>query len=435
MRGDDVIPELTPGCDPVSLDLSPAEGFLLSRIDGHTSWAMLRQIGGIDPAVVEQCLARWVEQGILAVPGGVPTAKAAIDGPPKDEPGPGADEGDGATLDLDAWVDPGLDLTEDLQREILAYEASLERSYFDLLGIERSADARAVKRAYFGLSKKYHPDRYFRKNIGGFAERLDRIFKKLAEAYELLSDPATRAEIERTLEQMPQVAPTPTPASASAAGESASDSGSSRSRGPSSAERDRQRKREMLGRLRKRFQIPERIMAERRLKAREFHEASKVAIHRERWSDAATSMRLAIAFDPWNPDYKGRFAEVLSQYHLSRASALLEEASFVDANAQHEAMRLLEEALSYRPADPQLNERAARLALEMDDIAAAREYAEMACDVSPDVAANHATLAKVYVELGLMERATRSVDEALRLDPNLVDAKKLAGTVRSRKKR
>ena len=46
-----------------------------------------------------------------------------------------------------------------------------------------------MKKAYFKLSKEFHPDRYFRKEIGPYGERLDRIFKKVLEAHEILSDP------------------------------------------------------------------------------------------------------------------------------------------------------------------------------------------------------------------------------------------------------
>ena len=39
------------------------------------------------------------------------------------------------------------------------------------------------------FSKEFHPDRYFRKQIGPYTRRLERIFKKVLEAHEILSDP------------------------------------------------------------------------------------------------------------------------------------------------------------------------------------------------------------------------------------------------------
>ena len=50
---------LAEGCDPASLVLSPAEGFLLSRIDGRTSRGVLRRIGALAPAEIDRCVTRW----------------------------------------------------------------------------------------------------------------------------------------------------------------------------------------------------------------------------------------------------------------------------------------------------------------------------------------------------------------------------------------
>ncbi len=59
--------------------------------------------------------------------------------------------------------------------------------------VDRDADKKAIKRAYFKLSKELHPDRFFGKNIGPYRERLSKIFQSVKAAYELLSDDARRA--------------------------------------------------------------------------------------------------------------------------------------------------------------------------------------------------------------------------------------------------
>ena len=53
--------------DPSTLQLSPEEGFLLSRIDGHTSWTLLRQIGGIAPEEVDRCIEHWLSEGVVVI--------------------------------------------------------------------------------------------------------------------------------------------------------------------------------------------------------------------------------------------------------------------------------------------------------------------------------------------------------------------------------
>jgi curved DNA-binding protein len=61
------------------------------------------------------------------------------------------------------------------------------RDYYKILGVERSADEKAIKRAFRKLAVQYHPD----KNPGD--PRAEERFKEINEAYEVLGDPAKRA--------------------------------------------------------------------------------------------------------------------------------------------------------------------------------------------------------------------------------------------------
>lgn len=64
------------------------------------------------------------------------------------------------------------------------------KDYYAILGVERSASADDVKKAYRKLARKYHPDVSKEKNA---EER----FKEVAEAYETLKDPEKRAAYDR----------------------------------------------------------------------------------------------------------------------------------------------------------------------------------------------------------------------------------------------
>lgn len=57
-----------------------------------------------------------------------------------------------------------------------------KRDYYDVLGINRNADEKEVKRAYRKLAKKYHPDT----NPGD--KQAEQKFKEVTEAYNVLSD-------------------------------------------------------------------------------------------------------------------------------------------------------------------------------------------------------------------------------------------------------
>ena len=57
-----------------------------------------------------------------------------------------------------------------------------KRDYYEVLGVGRDADAKAIKRAYRKLAKKYHPDM----NPGD--KQAEQKFKEVTEAYNVLSD-------------------------------------------------------------------------------------------------------------------------------------------------------------------------------------------------------------------------------------------------------
>ncbi|NIR31125.1 MAG: J domain-containing protein [Gammaproteobacteria bacterium] len=62
-----------------------------------------------------------------------------------------------------------------------------QRDYYEVLGVPRNADAKAIKDAFRRLALKYHPDR-------NKAPEAEARFKEIAEAYAVLSDPKKRAE-------------------------------------------------------------------------------------------------------------------------------------------------------------------------------------------------------------------------------------------------
>ncbi len=80
-----------------------------------------------------------------------------------------------------------------LEREaILARAATIEsENFFSVLGISETATPEAIQAAYFGLAKRWHPDR-LAKELQDVRDEAAKVFGRVSEAFQTLSDPARR---------------------------------------------------------------------------------------------------------------------------------------------------------------------------------------------------------------------------------------------------
>jgi len=406
----DRFPRVGPGVDPTQLTLTPAEGFLLSRIDGSTPWALLRSVGGLTPQEVDRCLERWVREGIVVV-----TSRdgriVPFESPPRAEasPPPAASApAERSGIDR-SELDASLDIPIEVQERILDFESRLDAPYHEILGVAANADRKALRKAYFALSKELHPDRFFRRNTGAFGKRLDRIFGKIVEAYELLSDPTARAEIERSLAAAAGQPAAATPAAVVEAPPAPSDA----------AKPEQAPKAPRVSRRPHVFSLHTRMLRERKARAKRLFEAGMASNGAGRFTEAAGSVRLAIAFDPWNAIYKEHFVEVQRKAHHERAQKLVKEAeSALELRDFAAALRAFEECLNYRPHDAELLLRAARLAWATGgDLHQAKEWAMAAVELDGQNATSHRVLGQIYKAAGLEANARRELEAALALNP------------------
>lgn len=108
----------------------------------------------------------------------------------------------------------GIDLSDEDRASIDQFHAlRQDATHYELLGIAADADRKAVRDAYFALSKRFHPDVYFKRELGPYRERIEGIFRGLTRAYDVLGNPKQRAAYDQLLksEGVAPAAPKPAP--------------------------------------------------------------------------------------------------------------------------------------------------------------------------------------------------------------------------------
>jgi curved DNA-binding protein CbpA len=106
-----------------------------------------------------------------------------------------------------------VDIDVERRKWVLGLHVRLQSlTHYELLDVPRDADKKAIKRAYFNLAAKLHPDRYFGKKLGTYRARMEALFSRLTEAYDTLLSVEQRAAYDQTLgAAVPSARPRPTP--------------------------------------------------------------------------------------------------------------------------------------------------------------------------------------------------------------------------------
>ena len=77
--------------------------------------------------------------------------------------------------------------------EMLAVRDTLpEMTFYQILDIPRTATEEEVKKAYFQMARRFHPDRFERKVAAEFKTQIDEVFDAITNAYRVLSNKDTR---------------------------------------------------------------------------------------------------------------------------------------------------------------------------------------------------------------------------------------------------
>ncbi len=202
-----------PGTDLRGLAITPAEAFVISRVDGASTALEIAEQTGKSQEEVTALLERLAVQGAISFEAAAEPAERRPSPAPVRRPSGGLRIGPivetsgepemkhpAASLYDPAELDEPVDIDLERRRRILDVFYRLDQlTHYQLFGVEPTADKKAIKAAYFEVVNVFHPDRYYGKNVGRFKPKLEKVFARLTESYDVLSRNQSRAEYDAYL--------------------------------------------------------------------------------------------------------------------------------------------------------------------------------------------------------------------------------------------
>ncbi len=292
-------------------EISPEEGFLLSRIDGLSRASDILSMSPMSEDETAAALLNLLDKGLILFGGKSPSREPPATAPGASTPPQGS---------------PSEATRKELER-LLALAKS--QCYAELLGIEVGAPASSRKSAYLKIISTYHPDK-FPKAPDEIREKLSRLCAEASEALDQLANAPAPPP--------PSASPVPTPASSRptpsyGTGGYANDNGAAFDK--------RRYARELYDRAFRAFETQdfwESIQLCRQAvevddaQAEYFHLLGRALMQNKKWrKEAADSFRRASDLDPGNLEYLGMLGAIYRLEGLqARANAILKKAQVLD---------------------------------------------------------------------------------------------------------
>ncbi len=481
MQNPSSTPQLVAGVDMRSLPIGPEEAFVLTRVDGRSPLSEIAASTGMTREHVSEILTRLAQLGAgvygdvkpepKAVPERSEVQGAKLNHPvieTVEESSPASSQPAAALYDP-SELDEKVELELQRKRQILDTFYRLDSAdYYELLGVERTAEKKAIKSAYYGVVSLFHPDKYFGKQLGSFKPKLERIFQTLTEAHDTLTRKATRQEydsylgsqartraldrmmaderqrvrevneVERLIQQQARVlerASARPPSNEHKASEgsnrparpsqppgtnatvrhkrSSVPPGTSSSRPPSGGIQEI-----VADDVRRRYE--DRLSQARGTQIDHYRRAAETALAANDPVAAANSLRIAAGLAPEDAELAAHFEQVQAQANATLAESYLEQAQYEQRNGHYaEAALSYEKAARGRPDSYELLERAAHCLIEgASNAPRALELAERAVELNGARVDLRVTLARAFLALGKRDDALSEIERALAIDSN-----------------
>ena len=416
-----------------SLNLTAEEGFLLSRIDGRTSVGSLLSLVHWDRTKTFELLESLLRKHLVNFDRAEILDRVSGNQSQSNQQS-GVTSGATSTK-VFAPIDRSKlervpDLEEDRCVELLEFEQRVANAdtLYGIFDIPDGADVRSVKREYRSLAMKFHPDKFFRKEIGGYRLRIEVTWKRVQEAYEQLTDPDRKATYDAEIMARqragggaakaappaapsgnggkPWMAPPPPPASGKGDGE----------KGPQPLPEvpnaDRPRFESAFERKIKQ-EIRERID-----KAQRHFDQAKIDFADKKYVAADSNVKLALQFDPKNDTYIKWYESVKNVLEDNIVSGLLRRGELAELSHDSKmASESYEHAITLFPENADANKALGLYLLaRADNVKRAKECLAKAAAVKTQDLATIVGLVKAMRIMGMIKNAQRILEQAKAID-------------------
>jgi curved DNA-binding protein CbpA len=298
-----------------------------------------------------------------------------------------------------------VDIPQERQAEILALEAKLKATHFEVLGLAPGATSEEVRSAFHALSRKFHPDRFHGRQLGAFKPKIDAVFKRLIEANNVLTDPEKR---QKYLDENPGLR-----------------SSTSDGRGPS-VESVAKSADEEARDAERRARFARHPYLARASRTQEHVSKAKAHIAKHEYSHAFSLLNIAAQIDPQNSEVRELLVDVRKKNDTQRSQTDLKRAQELVSQGNDElALQALRAAVNANAANHDAAYNAA-LILERKgaDVREITSYAQKAVDAAPSRVEYRVLLGRLLDAAGMKALARKHFDEAARLGPDHPDVKK-----------
>ncbi len=296
-----------------------------------------------------------------------------------------------------ADLSEAVDLDVERRKLILFAEAKLaEWTHWQVLGLPWNSSVEAVRAAYIDQVKLFHPDQYPGKRLGSYRTRLERVFRRVTEARDVLVSEEKRAAY--VLATAPAL---------------------ERTRIEARRLEDERRSTERRGRLARHNPLLARAerISELLKRGRELMAAG-------RFAQAANDFQLVASLDPGGTEAGPLAAEARKKAGAARVAECIDRGLAAETMGSWPgALAAYRAALEAEPANARALILASRASTEAGDPGAARDLAEQAIRVQPRSAAAHEALGAALEAAGKRGDARKALERAVEIDPRLDSAK------------